>query len=76
MDRSTLGVVLSLVLTVLGLVLFVVPVLPKGSPWQSGNPNTNGTSTPDIPGLPTPPLPTKSWVVLSLIGFLGRFGLR
>jgi hypothetical protein len=40
MDKSTPGVVLSLVLILAGLVLFVVPVLPKGLP---GQPNPNGS---------------------------------
>jgi len=42
MDKISATLVFSLVLIVLGLVLFVVPVLPVGSPWQQGN-GSNGT---------------------------------
>jgi len=42
MEKIDGVLVFSLVLIVAGLFLFVVPVLPKGSPWQSDNPS-NGT---------------------------------
>lgn len=42
MDKLDGALVFSLVLIACAFVFFIVPVLPKGSPWQSGNPS-NGT---------------------------------